>query len=73
MIDVLKGIGFDFIFIFIPAFVLGNLTMLLFLMNTKFKWEDKHEQIRNKRIKYIEYLENLLVKKRRQQSKIDVD
>lgn len=73
MIDVLKGIGFDFIFIFIPAFVFGNLTMLLFLMNTKFKWEDKHEHIRNKRIRYISYLENILVNRRREQSKIDVD
>lgn len=73
MLEILKGIGFDFIFIFIPAFVFGNLTMLLFLMNTKFKWENKHEEIRNKRIKYILYLEDLLVKKRQQQSKIDVD
>ena len=61
IIDVLKGIGFDFVFIFIPAFALGNLTMMLFLMNTKFKWDDKHEEIRKKRIKYIEYLEDAFV------------
>lgn len=73
MLEILKGIGLDFVFIFIPAFLFGNLTMLLFLMNTKFKWEDRHERIRTKRIKYISYLEDLLVKKRQEQSKIDVD
>ena len=62
-----------FLIIGIPMFLLGNLTMLLFLMNTKFKWEDRHCRIRNKRIKYINYLESILVKERRESQKIDVD
>ena len=57
----------------IPMFLLGNLTMLLFLMSTKYKWEDRHQKIRGKRIKYILYLEGILVKKRREQQKIDID
>lgn len=73
MLNVLKDVLFDFVFIFLPAFAFGNLTMLLFLMNTKYKWEERHEKIRRKRIRYILYLEDLLVKKRQEQSKIDVD
>lgn len=73
MLNVLKNVLFDFGVLVIPAFLFGNLTMLLFLMSSKYKWEERHERIRGKRIRYILYLENLLVKKRQEQSKIDVD
>jgi hypothetical protein len=57
----------------IPFFLLGNLTMLLFLMDKKYEWEEKHKKIRKKRIKYIEYLTGVLLKKQREKAKIDVD
>lgn len=57
----------------VPFFLLGNLTMLLFLMDKKYEWEHKHQKIRKKRIKYIAYLTDILLRKRREQSKIDVD
>ena len=57
----------------IPFFLLGNLTMLLFLMDKKYEWEEKHKKIRKKRIKYIEYLTDILLRKRREEQKIDVD
>ena len=57
----------------IPFFLLGNLTMLLFLMDKKYEWEEKHKKIRKKRIKYIEYLTNIVLRKRREEQKIDVD
>lgn len=57
----------------VPFFLLGNLTMLLFLMDKKYEWEEKHKKIRKKRIKYIEYLTDILLRKRREQQKIDVD
>ena len=69
----IKDLLFDFFVLGLPMFLFGNLTMLLFLMNTKYQWEYKHNRIRNKRIKYILYLEGILVKKRREQQKIDVD
>lgn len=28
----------------IPFFLLGNLTMLLFLMDKKYEWEEKHKK-----------------------------
>ena len=69
MIDVIL----DFLIVGIPMFLFGNLTMLLFLMNTKYQWEDRHQKIRGKRIRYIIYLEGILIRKRREQQKIDVD
>ena len=57
----------------IPFFLLGNLTMLLFLMDKKYEWEEKHKKIRKKRIKYIEYLTDIVLRKRREEQKIDVD
>lgn len=57
----------------IPFFLLGNLTMLLFLMDKKYEWEENHKKIRKKRIKYIEYLTDIVLRKRREEQKIDVD
>ena len=73
MLEDVKGILFDLLVLGLPMFLFGNLTMLLYLMDRKYEWEENHQKIRKKRIKYIEYLEDLLMKKRRDQSKIDVD
>lgn len=32
----------------VPFFLLGNLTMLLFLMDKKYEWEENHKKIRKK-------------------------
>lgn len=69
----IKDLLFDFFVLGLPMFLFGNLTMLLFLMNTKYQWEYRHQKIRGKRIKYIHYLEGILIRKRREQQKIDVD
>lgn len=57
----------------IPMFLFGNVTMLVFLMDKKYEWDENHQRIRKKRIRYINYLEGILVKKRRAEQKIDVD
>lgn len=57
----------------IPMFLFGNVTMLVFLMDKKYEYDENHQRIRKKRIRYINYLESILVKKRREQQKIDVD
>lgn len=57
----------------IPMFLFGNITMLVFLMDKKYEHDENHQKIRKKRIKYINYLEGILVKKRREQQKIDID
>ena len=62
-----------FLIIGIPMFLLGNITMLVFLMDKKYEYDENHQRIRKKRIKYINYLESILVKKRRESQKIDVD
>ena len=63
----------DFIIIGIPMFSLGCLTTLVLLMNEKIKDENKKECIREKRIGYINYLINLVIRKRQEEIKIDVD
>lgn len=63
----------DFLLLGIPMFLLGNVTMLVFLMDKKYEYDENHQRIRKKRIKYINYLEGILVKKRREQQKIDID
>ena len=63
----------DLLLLGIPMFLLGNVTMLVFLMDKKYEWDENHQRIRKKRIKYINYLEGILVKKRREQQKIDID
>lgn len=63
----------DLLLLGIPMFLLGNITMLVFLMDKKYEWDENHQRIRKKRIKYISYLESILVKKRREQQKIDID
>lgn len=63
----------DLLIVGLPMFLFGNITMLVFLMDKKYEWDENHQRIRKKRIKYINYLEGILVKKRREQQKIDVD
>lgn len=69
----IKDVLFDFFILGLPMFIFGNLTMLLLLMNTKFEWDSRHKRIRNKRIKYIYKLEGIVIKKRREEQKIDID
>lgn len=63
----------DLLIIGLPMFLFGNVTMLVFLMDKKYEYDENHQRIRKKRIKYINYLEGILVKKRREQQKIDID
>lgn len=62
-----------FLIIGIPCFVIGVMTTLVFMINEKYKHEETKELIRNKRISYILYLIGIVKRKRREESKIDVD
>lgn len=69
----IEEVLWDLLIVGLPMFLFGNITMLVFLMDKKYEWDERHQRIRKKRIKYINYLESILVKKRREQQKIDVD
>lgn len=73
MLEVLEEVMLDFIIVGLPCFIIGSITTLVLLMNEKYKHDDEHERIRGKRIKYIVKLEGIVVKKRREEQKIDVD
>lgn len=62
-----------FIIIGIPCFAIGVMTTLVFMINEKYKHDEHEETIRNKRINYILYLISIVKRKRREESKIDVD
>ena len=69
----IEEVIWDLLIVGLPMFLFGNITMLVFLMDKKYEWDERHQRIRKKRIRYINYLEGVLVKKRREQQKIDVD
>lgn len=69
----IEEVLWDLLIVGLPMFLFGNITMLVFLMDKKYEWDERHQRIRKKRIRYINYLEGILVKKRREQQKIDVD
>ena len=69
MLDVL----YDIFFIGIPCFIAGMLFMFALFAQAKNEQDDKRKDTRKKRINYILYLTDIVLRKRREQQKIDVD
>lgn len=69
LIDVI----YDFLFIGLPCFVAGMITMFAIFAQAKNEQDDKRKRTRKKRIRYIYYLTGILLKKQREKAKIDVD
>ena len=69
MLDVL----YDILFIGIPCFIAGMLFMFAIFAQAKNEQDDKRKRTRKKRINYILYLTDIVIKKRQQENKIDVD
>lgn len=64
---------YDILFIGIPCFIAGILTMLAIFAQAKNEQDDKRRNTRRKRIRYICYLTDIVIKKRQEENKIDVD
>lgn len=69
MLDVL----YDILFIGVPCFIAGMLFMFALFAQAKNEQDDKRKNTRKKRISYICYLTDIVIKKRQQENKIDVD
>lgn len=69
LIDVI----YDFLFIGLPCFIAGMITMFAIFAQAKNEQDDKRRRTRKKRIGYIYYLTGILLKKQREKTKIDVD
>lgn len=64
---------YDFLFIGLPCFIAGMITMFAIFAQAKNEQDDKRRRTRRKRINYINYLTDIVIKKRQQENKIDVD
>lgn len=73
MLETVKDVLMDFLIVGVPFFIIGVLTTLTFMANEKYKIDERKENTRNMRVNYICYLIDLVKKKRRDESKIDVD
>ncbi len=69
MLDIL----YDILFIGVPCFIAGMLFMFAIFAQAKNEQDDKRKNTRKKRIGYICYLTNIVLRKRREEQKIDVD
>lgn len=69
MLDVI----YDFLFIGLPCFIAGMLVMFAIFAQAKNEQDDKRKNTRKKRIRYICYLTDIVIKKRQKEQKIDVD
>lgn len=69
MLDVL----YDILFIGVPCFIAGMLFMFALFAQAKNEQDDKRKDTRKKRIRYINYLTTIVIKKRQEENKIDVD
>lgn len=69
MLDVL----YDILFIGVPCFIAGMLFMFAIFAQAKNEQDDKRRNTRKKRIRYICYLTDIVIKKRQEENKIDVD
>lgn len=69
----IKEALWDFLLIGLPCFIAGMIVMFAIFAEAKNEQDEKRSKTRKKRIDYIYYLIDLLMKKRREQSKIDVD
>lgn len=63
----------DFVIVGIPMFFLGMFVNEILNEKKLREKESNDNKARNKRINYINYLTDIVVKKRRQENKIDVD
>lgn len=63
----------DFSIVGIPMFFLGMFVNEILNEKKLREKEENNRKIRNKRIKYIDYLTDIVIKKRQQENKIDVD
>lgn len=63
----------DFFCIGLPCFVAGMLTMFAIFVQAKNEQDSKRRDTKKKRISYICYLTDIVLRKRREQQKIDVD
>ena len=63
----------DFVIVGIPMFLLGMFVNEILNEKNKREIEDNNRKVRNNRINYIGYLTNLVIKKRQNETKIDVD
>lgn len=73
MLEIVKEALMDFLIVGVPFFIIGVLTTLTVMANEKYKIDERKENTRNLRVNYICYLIDLVKKKRREESKIDVD
>ena len=64
---------YDFLFIGLPCFIAGMITMFAIFAQAKNEQDDKRKRTRKKRIRYIYYLTGVLLRKQREKTKIDVD
>lgn len=71
--DIMLTVLYDILFIGIPCFIAGILTMLAIFAQAKNEQDDKRRNTRRKRIRYICYLTDIVIKKRQEENKIDVD
>lgn len=63
----------DFSIVGIPMFLLGMFVNEILNEKKLREKESNNRKIRNKRINYINYLTDIVIKKRQQENKIDVD
>ena len=63
----------DFVIVGIPMFFLGMFVNEILNEKKLRERENNDNKIRNKRIKYIDYLTDIVIKKRQEENKIDVD
>lgn len=63
----------DFVIVGIPMFLLGMFVNEILNEKKLREKESNDNKARNKRINYINYLTDIVIKKRQQENKIDVD
>ncbi len=63
----------DFSIVGIPMFFLGMFVNEILNEKKLREKENNDRKTRNKRIKYIDYLTSIVIKKRQEENKIDVD
>ena len=73
MLLIICEVIMDFVIVGIPMFLLGMFVNEIIHEKNKREQENNNRKIRNKRINYISYLTNIVIRKRQEETKIDVD
>lgn len=73
MLLIICEVIMDFVIVGIPMFFLGMFVNEILNEKKIREKENNDNKARNKRIKYIDYLTSIVIKKRQQENKIDVD